>query len=41
MLVGKPGGDVTLGRPTRSWVDNIKVDLIDIGWTVMDWIDLA
>jgi hypothetical protein len=30
-----------LGRPTRRWVDNIKIDLREIGWDSMDWIDLA
>jgi hypothetical protein len=31
----------TLGRPRRKWVDNIKMDLREIGWSGMDWIDLA
>jgi hypothetical protein len=39
--VGKPEGKKTLGRRSRMWVDNIKLDLRDIGWCVMDWIDLA
>jgi hypothetical protein len=30
-----------LGRPRRRWVDNIKMDLREIGWDSMDWIDLA
>jgi hypothetical protein len=30
-----------LGRPRRSWVDNIKMDLKEIGWDGVDWIDLA
>jgi hypothetical protein len=30
-----------LGRPRRRWVDNIKIDLREIGWDGMDWIDLA
>jgi hypothetical protein len=30
-----------LGRPRRRWVDNIKMDLREIGWIGMDWIDLA
>jgi hypothetical protein len=29
------------GRPRRRWVNNIKIDLIEIGWGDMDWIDLA
>jgi hypothetical protein len=28
-------------RPTRTWVDNIKMDLREIRWDVVDWIDLA
>jgi hypothetical protein len=35
ILVGKPEG-----RPRRRWVDNIKMDLREIGWDGMDWIDL-
>jgi hypothetical protein len=30
-----------LGRPRRLWVDNIKMDLREIGWDGIDWIDLA
>jgi hypothetical protein len=30
-----------LGRPRRRWVDNIKIDLREIGWGGMDWIDVA
>jgi hypothetical protein len=41
ILVGKPVGKRPLGRPRRRWVDNIKMDLRDIGWDGMDWIDLA
>jgi hypothetical protein len=40
ILVGKPEGKKPLGRP-RRWVDNIKIDLREIGWNGMDWIDLA
>jgi transposase len=39
--VGKPEGKKALGRPTRRWVDNIKMDLREIGLDGMDWIDLA
>jgi hypothetical protein len=39
--VGKPEGKRLLGRPRRRWVDNIKMDLREIGWDDMDWIDLA
>jgi hypothetical protein len=39
--VGKPEGKRLLGRPRRRWVDNIKMDLGEIGWNGVDWIDLA
>jgi hypothetical protein len=41
ILVGKPEGKRPLGRPIRRWADNIKMDLRQIGWGDMDWIDLA
>jgi hypothetical protein len=41
ILVGKPEGRRTLGRPRRRWVDNITMDLREIGWDGMDWIELA
>jgi hypothetical protein len=41
ILVGKPIGKRPLGRPRRRWVDNIKMDLREIGCDVLDWIDLA
>jgi hypothetical protein len=34
-------GKRPLGRPRRRRVDNIKIDLREIGWDGMDWIDLA
>jgi hypothetical protein len=40
-LVGKPEGRRPLGRPRRRWEDNIKIDLREIGWGGMDWINLA
>jgi hypothetical protein len=39
--VEKPEGKRPLGRPRRWWEDNIKMDLREIGWCGMDWIDLA
>jgi hypothetical protein len=39
--VGKAGGKRPLGRLRRKWVDNIKIDLREIGWDGMDRIDLA
>jgi hypothetical protein len=41
ILVGKPEGKRPLGRPRRRWVDNIKMDLMKIGWDGVDWIDMA
>jgi hypothetical protein len=41
LLVGKPEGKRPLGRPRRRWIDNIKMDLLDIGVSVVDWIVLA
>jgi hypothetical protein len=40
-LVGKPEGKRPLGRPRRRWVDNIKIDSLEIGWGGVDWIGLA
>jgi hypothetical protein len=41
ILVGKPEGKISLGRPRRRWVDNIKMDHREIGWGGIDWIDLV
>jgi hypothetical protein len=41
ILVGKQEGKRPLGRPRRRWVDNIKIDLGEVGWDGVDWIDLA
>jgi hypothetical protein len=41
LLVGKPEGKRPLGRPKRRWMDNIKIDLGEVGWGDMDWIGLA
>ena len=41
VLVGKPEGRRPLGRPRRSWVDNIRLDLQEVGCGYMDWIGLA
>jgi hypothetical protein len=41
ILVGNPEGKRSLGRPRRRWVYNIKMDLREIGWVGMDWIDIA
>jgi hypothetical protein len=41
MLVGKPEGKNPLGKPRHSLVDSIEVDLREIEWYGMDWINLA
>jgi len=41
VLVGKPEGWRPLGRPRRRWVDNIRMDLQEVGCGYMDWIGLA
>jgi hypothetical protein len=41
ILVRKPEGKKPIGRQRRKWVDNIKMDLREIGWDGMDWIELV
>jgi hypothetical protein len=41
ILVEKPEEKRPLGRPRHTWVDNIKMNLREIEWSGMDWIDLA
>jgi hypothetical protein len=41
ILVGKPEEKRPLGRPRSRWVNNIKMDLREIGWEGMDWIYVA
>jgi hypothetical protein len=36
VLVGKPEEKRPLGRPRRRWVDNIKMDLGEVGWSGVD-----
>jgi hypothetical protein len=40
-LVGNPEGRRPPERPRRRWEDNIKMDLREVGWMGVDWIDLA
>jgi hypothetical protein len=40
ILVGRPEGRRPLGRLRRRWEDNIKMDLREVGWEGMDWIEL-
>jgi hypothetical protein len=41
ILVGKPEGKRPLGTPRRRWVDNIQMDLREIGWDGVDWMDMV
>jgi hypothetical protein len=41
LLVRKPEGKRPLGRQRRRWIDNIKIDLLEIGLNVVDWVGLA
>jgi hypothetical protein len=41
LLEGKPEGKRPLGRPRRRWLDNIRMDLVEVGWGDVDWIGLA
>jgi hypothetical protein len=40
LFVGTPEGKRPLGRQRHRWVDNIKMDLLEIGWGGVDWIGL-
>jgi hypothetical protein len=41
LLLGKPEGKRPLGRLRRRWIYNIKMDLLEMGLNVVDWICLA
>jgi hypothetical protein len=41
ILVGKPEGKKPLGRPRRRCMDGIKMNLREMGWGGIDWVDLA
>jgi hypothetical protein len=41
LFLGKPEGKRPLGRPRRSWVDNIRMHLGEVEWGYVDWIGLA
>jgi hypothetical protein len=41
LLVGRSEGKRPLGRPRRRWIYSIKMDLLEIGMNVVDWIGLA
>jgi hypothetical protein len=40
LLVGKPEGRRPLGRPRRRWLDNIRMDFVEVEWGDVDWIGL-
>jgi hypothetical protein len=41
ILVGRPEGRRPLGRPRRRWEDDIGMDIREVGWGGMNWIELA
>jgi len=41
VLLVKPKGKRSMGRPRRRWMDNIRMDLQEVGYGYMDWIGLA
>jgi hypothetical protein len=41
VLMGKPEGKRPLGRPRRRWEDGLRMDLREIGWGSVNWIQLA
>jgi hypothetical protein len=41
LLVGKPEGWRPLGRPRRKWFHYIRMDLVEVGWSDVDWIGLT
>jgi hypothetical protein len=41
LLVGRPAGKRPLGRPRHSWIDYIKMDLLEIGLSVVEWTGRA
>jgi hypothetical protein len=41
VLVGKPEGKRPLRRPAHRWEDGIRMDLREIGWVSVEWIELA
>jgi hypothetical protein len=41
LLMGKPEGKRPLGRQRHRWVNNIRMDLVEVGWGDVDWIGLT
>ena len=41
VLVGKPGEKRSCGKPRSKWEDNMRMDIQDVRWGAVDWIDMA
>jgi hypothetical protein len=41
LLVGKPEGRRSLGKSGHRWLDNLRMDLVEVGWGDVEWIGLA
>jgi hypothetical protein len=41
ILMGNPEGKRPLGRPRRRWMNNVRMDLGEIGWDDINWVDVA
>jgi hypothetical protein len=41
VLEGKPEGRRPLGRPRRRWLDNIRKDIVEVGWGDVDWLRIG
>jgi hypothetical protein len=41
LLVGKPKVRRPLGRPRHRWLDNIRMDLVEVGWDDVDWLRIG
>jgi hypothetical protein len=41
LLVGKPEGRMPLGRSRHRWVDNVRMDLVEVGWGDVDWLRIG
>jgi hypothetical protein len=39
--VGKPEGRRPVGRPSRRWLENVRMDLVEVGWGDVDWVGLG
>jgi hypothetical protein len=41
LFLGNPEGRSSIGGPRRRWLDNIRMDLVEVGWGDVDWIGQA